>query len=132
MKKIFALVLVSGLGLSVQAQVTNLMNQHMDFRLQYNATAIGSNRLDVILGYDAGQRATNTQVYIVGNTNAKGRTQRLAFLVPAGFRKRDIVDAVKIFPFNRPVVMLIWRWVLIDEILSPEPKPITFQPLLST
>ena len=87
MKKIFALVLVSGLGLSVQAQVTNLMNQHMDFRLQYNATAIGSNRLDVILGYDPGQRATNTQVYIVGNTNARAAISanpNFAFLGTAG------------------------------------------------
>ncbi len=43
----------------------------MDFRLQYDAAATGSNRLNVILGYDPGQRVTNTQAYIVANTNAQ-------------------------------------------------------------
>lgn len=71
MKKILILILLSGVGLSGHAQVTYLTNQHMDLRLQYGAAAVGSNRLDVILGYDPGQRATNDQVYIVGNTNAQ-------------------------------------------------------------
>ena len=71
MKNILILVLVSGVGLSAHAQVTNLANQHMDFRLQYDAAATGSNRLGVILGYDPGQRVTNTQAYIVANTNAQ-------------------------------------------------------------
>jgi hypothetical protein len=53
------------------AQVSYLTNQHMDFRLQYDPTAEGSNRLDLILAYDPGIRGTNTSVYIVGNTNAK-------------------------------------------------------------
>jgi hypothetical protein len=53
------------------AQVTYLTNQHMDFRLQYYPTAEGSNRLDMIVAYDPGIRGTNTEVYIVGNTNAK-------------------------------------------------------------
>jgi surface-anchored protein len=55
----------------VSAQVTYLTNQHMDFRLQYHSTAEGSNRLDMILDYDPGIRGTNTEVYIVGQTNAK-------------------------------------------------------------
>jgi surface-anchored protein len=71
MKSILILVLVSGVGLSAHAQVTYLTNQHMDFRLRYDASATGSNRLDVILGYDPGQRATNDQIYIVANTNAQ-------------------------------------------------------------
>ena len=101
MKKIFALVLVSGLGLSVQAQVTNLMNQHMDFRLQYNATAIGSNRLDVILGYDPGQRVTNTQSYIVGNTNSRvaiSSNPNFAFLGAPG-------DPIWILPQSQNVTL---------------------------
>ena len=76
-----------GSSVAASAQVTNLSNQHMDFRLQYNATAIGSNQLDVILGYDPGQRVTNTQAYIVGNTNSKvtiPSNPNFAFLGSAG------------------------------------------------
>jgi surface-anchored protein len=43
----------------------------MDFRLQYDAAAIGSNQLNIIIGYDPGQRATNDQVYIRAGTNAQ-------------------------------------------------------------
>ena len=64
-----ALILL--VAFTTTAQVTYLTNQHMDFRLQYDAAATGSNRLDVILGYDPGQRVTNTQAYIVANTNAQ-------------------------------------------------------------
>lgn len=69
------------------AQVTNLSNQHMDFRFQYDATAVGSNRLGLVLGYDPGQRATNDQVYIVGGAAAKVNipsNPNYAFLGPAG------------------------------------------------
>ncbi len=55
------------------AQVVYLDHQHMDFRLQYDPNAEGTNRLYTILGYDTGAdhfTATNQQVYIVGNTNA--------------------------------------------------------------
>ncbi len=68
---IIALVLALSATFIASAQVTNLTNQHMDFRLQYDASATGSNRLDLILGYDPGQRVTNTQAYIVANTNAQ-------------------------------------------------------------
>jgi surface-anchored protein len=70
--------LLTGAVLSVawmtQAQVAYLTSQHMDFRLQYNPVATGTNQLDIILGYDQGVAhftATNQEVYIVGNTNAK-------------------------------------------------------------
>jgi surface-anchored protein len=72
---------------AASAQVTYLTNQHMDFRLQYDASAMGSNRLDIILGYDPGQRATNDKVYIVGNTNARitiPSNPNFAFLGAAG------------------------------------------------
>lgn len=87
MKKSFYLVIALIVNLGAHAQVTYLTNQHMDFRLQYDAGATGSNRLDVILGYDPGQRASNTQVYIVGNTNAKttiSANPNFAFLGTAG------------------------------------------------
>jgi hypothetical protein len=60
-----------GGSLWAAAQVTYLTNQHMDFRLQYHPTAEGSNRLDLIVDYDPGIRGTNTEIYIVGQTNAK-------------------------------------------------------------
>lgn len=66
---LFALLLAG--AVMVPAQVTYLTNQHMDFRLQYYPTAEGSNRLDLILDYDPGIRGTNTEVYIVGRTNAQ-------------------------------------------------------------
>lgn len=83
------LLITFGLGLAqlTLAQVTNLTNQHMDFRLQYDASATGSNRLGVILGYDPGQRATNSQVYIVGGSSAKVNipaNANYAFLGAAG------------------------------------------------
>jgi surface-anchored protein len=87
MKRFLAFTLNLVAAVTVQAQVTNLMTQHMDFRLQYDASATGSNRLGLILGYDPGQRATNTQVYIVGNTNAKATipaNANYAFLGAAG------------------------------------------------
>jgi len=59
----------------------------MDFRLRYDAAAVGSNRLDVVLGYDPGQTATNSQVYIVGNTNSRvliPSNPNFAFLGAAG------------------------------------------------
>lgn len=87
MKKSFYLVIALIVNLGAHAQVTYLTNQHMDFRLQYDATANASNRLGIILGYDPGQRATNTQVYIVGNTNAKATipaNANYAFLGAAG------------------------------------------------
>lgn len=87
MKKTLLIGLVAGLAQFATAQVTYLTNQHMDFRLQYDATATGSNRLNLILGYDPGQRASNSQVYIVGNTNAKVNipaNQNYAFLGAAG------------------------------------------------
>jgi len=71
MKKIFLFVFAVGLAQLTLAQVTNLTNQHMDFRLQYDASATGSNRLEMILGYDPGQRGMNSQVYIVGGSSAK-------------------------------------------------------------
>lgn len=71
MKKILLITFGVGLAQLTLAQVTNLTNQHMDFRLQYDATASGSNRFNVMLGYDPGQRATNDQVYIVGGAAAK-------------------------------------------------------------
>lgn len=87
MKRFLAFTLSLVAAVTVQAQVTNLMTQHMDFRLEYDASAAGSNRLGLILGYDPGQRATNTQVYIVGNTNAKATipaNANYAFLGVAG------------------------------------------------
>jgi surface-anchored protein len=78
---------VLSVALMTQAQVAYLTNQHMDFRLQYDAAATGSNRLSILLGYDPGQRATNTQVYIVGNTNAQVNipaNANFAFLGTAG------------------------------------------------
>lgn len=87
MKKSLLLVFGLILGLVAPAQVTYLTNQHMDFRLQYDASAIGSNRLGVILGYDPGQRAMSDQVYIVGNTNARVNlpsNPNYAFLGAAG------------------------------------------------
>lgn len=87
MKRNFYLVFALIVNLGAHAQVTYLTNQHMDFRLQYDVTAIASNRLNVILGYDPGQRATNDQVYIVGNTNARtviSGNANFAFLGPAG------------------------------------------------
>jgi surface-anchored protein len=87
MKKLLNLVLGLFVNLVAHAQVTYLTNQHMDFRLQYDASATGSDRLDVILGYNPGQRASNTQVYIVGNTNAKtaiSANPNFAFLGTAG------------------------------------------------
>ncbi len=65
---------IFGAILTTSAQVVYLDHQHMDFRLQYNPAAEGTNRLDIILGYDTGVdhfTATNQQVFIVGNTNAK-------------------------------------------------------------
>jgi surface-anchored protein len=59
---------------AVHAQVVYLDHQHMDFRLQYHPAAEGTNRLDVILGYDTGVdhfTATNQQVYIVGGAGAQ-------------------------------------------------------------
>ncbi len=87
MKTNLYLVLGLFVNLVTQAQVNYLTNQHMDFRLQYDASATGSNRLGVVLGYDPGQRATNDQVYIVGTTNAKVNipaNPNYAFLGPAG------------------------------------------------
>lgn len=87
MKKTLFIGLLSGLAPWASAQATYLTNQHMDFRLQYNPVATGSNRLDLVLGYDPGQRATNSQVYIVGNTNAKVNipaNPNYAFLGAAG------------------------------------------------
>jgi surface-anchored protein len=84
-RSIFSVVFLLPVALS--AQVTYLTNQHMDFRLQYDASAMGSNRLNIILGYDPGQRATNDQVYIVGNTNARitiPSNPNFAFLGAAG------------------------------------------------
>ena len=78
---------VLSVALMLPAQVAYLTNQHMDFRLQYDPAATGSNRLSIILGYDPGQRATNTQVYIVGSTNAQVNipaNANYAFLGPAG------------------------------------------------
>lgn len=66
--------LVALVATVANAQVVYLDHQHMDFRLQYNPAAEGTNRLDIILGYDTGVdhfTATDQQVYIVGNTNAK-------------------------------------------------------------
>lgn len=60
-----------GGSLLAAAQVTYLTNQHMDFRLQYHPAATGSNRLDMVVDYDPGIRGTNTEIYIVGQTNAK-------------------------------------------------------------
>lgn len=87
MKKLFLLLVGCGLVCRAAAQVANLSNQHMDFRLQYDASATGSNRLNIILGYDPGQRATNTQVYIVGGAAAKvsiPANANYAFLGAAG------------------------------------------------
>jgi surface-anchored protein len=59
---------------SATAEVVHLDHQHMDFRLQYHPEAVGSNQLDLVLGYDSGIShftVSNTQVYIVGSTNAK-------------------------------------------------------------
>lgn len=87
MKKSLAIGLSLIVSLVAQAEVSYLTNQHMDFRLQYDASATGSNRLGVILGYDPGQRATNDQVYIVSATNAKVNipsNPNYAFLGTAG------------------------------------------------
>ena len=71
MKNLFPILLLTiGVGVG-NSQVTNLANQHMDFRMRYDAAATGSNRLGVILGYDPGQTASNNQAYIVGGTNAQ-------------------------------------------------------------
>ena len=85
-----ALALLVGAPDAARSQVVYLDHQHMDFRLQYNPAAEGTNRLGIILGYDAGTdhfTATNQQVYIVGNTNAKltiPSNPNFAFLGPAG------------------------------------------------
>lgn len=87
MKRLFLVTLGFVVIGTVPAQVTNLMTQHMDFRLQYAAEASGSNRLGIILGYDPGQRATNDKVYIVGTTNARvsiPSNPNYAFLGTAG------------------------------------------------
>lgn len=74
----------------MRAQVSYLDRQHMDFRLEYDVGAVGANQLNVVLGYDQGTghfTATNSQVYIVGNTNAKKTipsNPNYAFLGPAG------------------------------------------------
>ncbi|NOS70374.1 MAG: hypothetical protein HOP33_10640, partial [Verrucomicrobia bacterium] len=46
--------LVALVATVANAQVVYLDHQHMDFRLQYNPAAEGTNRLDIILGYDTG------------------------------------------------------------------------------
>lgn len=87
MKRLLLLALNFVGAVTVQGQVTNLMTQHMDFRLQYYAEASGSNQLNLILGYDPGQRATNDQVYIVGGSSAKVNipaNANYAFLGAAG------------------------------------------------
>jgi surface-anchored protein len=71
MNNVFIFTFLLAGTLVVPAQVTYLTNQHMDFRLQYHPTAEGSNRLDMILDISSGIRGTNTEVYIVGQTNAK-------------------------------------------------------------
>jgi surface-anchored protein len=72
MKTFFPILLMSVVvAIATNGQVTNLANQHMDFSLRYDATATGSNRLNVVLRYDPGQTATNSQVYIVGGANSQ-------------------------------------------------------------
>jgi surface-anchored protein len=71
MKSLLSIVFAVGLIQSTQAQVIYLTNQHMDFRLKYDSGATDSNRLGLVLGYDPGHRATNSEVYIVGGTNAQ-------------------------------------------------------------
>jgi surface-anchored protein len=84
------LLLSLTLATSALAEVAYLDHQHMDFRLQYHPEATGSNQLDLALGYDAGINhftASNTQVYIVGTTNAKltiPSNPNFAFLGAAG------------------------------------------------
>lgn len=71
MKNLFLTLLLCFGVIAGNSQVTNLSNQHMDFRLRYDSAATGSNRLNVVLGYDPGQTASNTQAYIVGGMNAQ-------------------------------------------------------------
>lgn len=84
------LLLVFTLAVPAVAEVVYLDHQHLDFRLQYHPEASGSNQLDLVLGYDSGINhftASNTQVYIVGNTNAKltiPSNPNFAFLGAAG------------------------------------------------
>ncbi len=76
------------------AQVVYLDHQHMDFRFLYHPDAEDTNRLDIQLRYNATSQegpnyfyATNQEVYIVGNTNAKktiSSNPNFAFLGPAG------------------------------------------------
>lgn len=91
MKNTFILTAaVMGVTLLAQAQVAYLDHQHMDFRLEYNSAAEGTNRLDIILGYDTGVdhfTATNQQVYIVGGPGAQltiPSNPNYAFLGAAG------------------------------------------------
>ena len=65
-------------ALLAQAQVAYLDHQHMDFRMEYNPAAEGTNQLDVLLRYNSTSGvgpdyfvATNQQVYIVGGTNSQ-------------------------------------------------------------
>ncbi|MFO1487396.1 MAG: choice-of-anchor M domain-containing protein [Verrucomicrobiota bacterium] len=63
-----------GVSFNADAQIIDIDHQHADFRLQYLPTAEGTNRLDIILGYDTGTEhltATNQQVCIVGGPAAK-------------------------------------------------------------
>lgn len=60
------------------SSVVYLTHQHMDFRVEYDANAEGTNRLDILLRYNATSTVgpnyfvvSNQQVYIVGNTNSQ-------------------------------------------------------------
>lgn len=86
MKSALAFLLIIVAELAV-AQVQYLTNQHMDFRLQYDLAAEGSNQLDLVLGYDPGQRVASTNAYIVAIPEAMltiPANPNFAFLGPAG------------------------------------------------
>lgn len=85
-----ALALLLGVTTAARAQVAYLDHQHMDFRLAYDAGADGTNKLNLLLGYNNGTEiftVSNSQVYIIGNTNAKKAipaNPNYAFLGPVG------------------------------------------------
>jgi len=74
MKTLILLAAIALQAAVLQGEVVYLDHQHMDLRLEYDPAAEDTNRLNVVLGYDAGIGhfiATNQQVYIVGNGEAK-------------------------------------------------------------
>lgn len=91
---------------TTQAQVLYLNRQHMDLRIQFNAAAFDTNRLDIVMKHDlAGvdSIATNQQVYIVRTNTVSSvivpSNPDYAFLGPVG---APIWTLPKSQDFNRP------------------------------